>query len=50
MISVHPPYLETWDTGKSGPEMPLDAMMTLVTALLGLGAMRTFEKMNGRSK
>jgi hypothetical protein len=30
--------------------MPLDAMMTLVTALLGLGAMRTFEKMNGRSK
>ena len=39
-----------WFTGKPGPEMPLDAMMTLVTALLGLGAMRTFEKMNGRSK
>ena len=39
-----------WYTGQKGAEMPLDAMMTLVTALLGLGAMRTFEKMNGKSK
>ena len=43
------PFIQ-WITGRPGPEMPLDAMMTLVTALLGLGAMRTFEKMNGRSK
>ena len=43
------PFIQ-WLTGRPGPEMPLDAMMTLVTALLGLGAMRTFEKMNGRSK
>jgi hypothetical protein len=43
------PFIQWW-TGNPGPEMPLDAMMTLVTALLGLGAMRTFEKMNGKSK
>ena len=39
-----------WYTGQKGAEMPLDAMLTLVTSLLGLGAMRTFEKMHGRAK
>ena len=28
----------------------IDAMMELVLAMLGLGALRTVEKLNGRSK
>ena len=39
-----------WYTGKPGPEMPLEAMTTLVVSLLGLGGLRTFEKVMGRSK
>jgi len=34
----------------SGPVMPLEHIMTLVTALLGLGGLRTIEKLNGISK
>jgi|TARA_R110002167_G_scaffold6249_9_gene28565 hypothetical protein len=39
-----------WVTGKSGPELPLSIMMELVLALLGLGTLRTFEKLKGLSK
>jgi len=39
-----------WSTGKPGPEMPLEAMTTLVVSLLGLGGLRTFEKVMGRTK
>ena len=43
------PWLQ-WFTGKAGPNLPEDVMMELVLALLGLGALRTVEKMKGRSK
>lgn len=39
-----------WYTGQPGPVMPLEVMMTLVTSLLGLGALRTVEKFGGRAK
>ncbi len=39
-----------WYSGNPGPEMPLESMTTLVVSLLGLGAMRTFEKVTGKSK
>lgn len=39
-----------WATGKPGPELPLDVLMELVLAMLGLGALRTVEKMGGRAK
>jgi hypothetical protein len=39
-----------WCTGQSGPEMQTDVMMELVLALIGLGALRTAEKMAGKAK
>lgn len=39
-----------WATGKPGPVMQTDALLELVLALIGLGAMRTAEKMTGRAK
>lgn len=39
-----------WATGEPGPEMPTQAMMSLVISLLGLGGLRTVEKLNGRAK
>lgn len=39
-----------WVANKPGPEIPSDIMMELVIALLGLGTLRTIEKMKGRSK
>ena len=39
-----------WITGEEGPQMPLDHIMPLVVALLGLGAYRTGEKFGGRAK
>ena len=36
--------------GIAGPELPLSIMTELVYALLGLGALRTVEKLNGRTK
>ena len=39
-----------WITNKPGPQLPTEALMSLVTALLGLGALRTYEKLTGRSK
>ncbi len=32
------------------PELPLDVIMELVLAMLGLGALRTVEKLQGRAK
>ena len=39
-----------WFTGEPGPELPTEAMISLVMSLLGLGALRTFEKATGRAK
>ena len=43
------PWLQ-WITDKPGPVLPQDIMLELVIALLGLGALRTVEKMNGKAK
>lgn len=39
-----------WLTGDVGPEVPADVMMELVIAMLGLGGLRTFEKVKGKAK
>jgi hypothetical protein len=39
-----------WTTGQPGPTMPIDAMMELVTAMLGLSALRSYEKAVGVAK
>lgn len=39
-----------WASARPGPELPEDIILELVLALLGLGALRTVEKMNGRTK
>lgn len=39
-----------WVTNESGPVLPLSIIGDLVTALLGLGTLRTFEKIGGRAK
>lgn len=39
-----------WSTEKPGPDMQVDIMMELVIAMLGLGALRTVEKLNGKAK
>lgn len=39
-----------WLSAKPGPELPQDIILELVIALLGLGALRTVEKMKGRAK
>ncbi len=36
--------------GFKGPEIQMDQLMELVVALLGLGTLRTFEKITGRTK
>jgi len=36
--------------GGTGPDIQVDQLMELVVALLGLGALRTFEKLAGRAK
>ncbi len=43
------PWIQ-WITGKAGPNLPEDIIMELVLALLGLGALRTFEKVKGKTK
>ena len=43
------PLLE-WGTGVKGPELPTDIMLELVLGMLGLGALRTYEKLAGRAK
>ncbi|WP_286694066.1 3TM-type holin [Spongiibacter sp. UBA1325] len=39
-----------WATGKPGPQLPMESLMELVIAMLGLGAYRTIEKVKGRAK
>ncbi|MDD9911638.1 MAG: 3TM-type holin [Alphaproteobacteria bacterium] len=39
-----------WHTGEPGPVLPLEAIMTLVISILGLGGLRTYEKSTGRAK
>jgi hypothetical protein len=39
-----------WATGKPGPALATDVMMELVLALLGLGTLRTVEKLSGSAK
>jgi hypothetical protein len=39
-----------WWTGTPGPQLPLESMTSLVTAMLGLGGLRTFEKIIGKTK
>jgi len=39
-----------WTTGETGPSLPMDYVINLVYALLGLGSLRTVEKLNGRTK
>jgi len=39
-----------WVTGDPGPQMPIEHLMPLVIALLGLGAYRSWEKDRGRAK
>lgn len=39
-----------WWTGAPGPEMPTEALMSVIFSLLGLGGMRTVEKIKGRAK
>lgn len=39
-----------WATGEPGPVLPTDSLITLVLALIGLGGMRTFEKVKSISK
>jgi hypothetical protein len=48
-IFVFNPIIQ-WITGDPGPEMPTEAIMSMVVALLGLGGLRTVEKLNGRAK
>ena len=43
------PCLE-WYTGRPGPELPIDVLMELVLAMLGLSGLRTFEKLKGLAK
>ncbi len=43
------PWLQ-WLYGIKGPELPLDVIVELVIAMLGLGTLRTVEKFGGRAK
>ena len=43
------PWIQ-WVTGSAGPNLPKDIIMELVFALLGLGTLRTLEKIQGRAK
>ncbi len=43
------PLIQWW-TSKPGPVLPTAIMMDLVIAILGLGALRTVEKLAGRTK
>ena len=39
-----------WSTGQAGPAMPTEAMTSMVVTLLGLGGLRTYEKLQGKTK
>ena len=39
-----------WTTGQAGPDLPTDIVFELMLGLLGLGGLRTYEKLSGRTK
>ncbi len=39
-----------WLTGDPGPQLPMDNIMELILGMLGLGALRTFEKYTGKAR
>ena len=39
-----------WYTGQPGPTLPTDIVFELMLGLLGLGGLRTYEKLAGKSK
>lgn len=39
-----------WLTGNPGPALPNDIIMELVLGILGLGGLRTIEKLSGKAK
>lgn len=39
-----------WISGADGPVLPMDNIMELILGMLGLGALRTFEKYTGKAK
>lgn len=43
------PWLQ-WLYGIEGPQLPLDVMIDLVIAMLGLGTLRTLEKVKDKAK
>lgn len=43
------PWIQ-WFTGVAGPNLPKDIIMELIFALLGLGTLRTIEKIQGKAK
>jgi len=43
------PWIQ-WITGQNGPNLPEGVIMELVFALLGLGTLRTMEKIKGKTK
>ena len=43
------PWIQ-WIAARAGPNLPKDIILELVLALLGLGALRTLEKIKGRAK
>lgn len=43
------PWID-WLTDSPVPDIPTDIMMELVIAMLGLGALRTYEKLQGKAK
>jgi hypothetical protein len=45
---INPMFM--WITGFEGPKLPITALMNLVIALLGLGGLRTYEKLKGVTK
>jgi len=43
------PWIQ-WFTGKPGPDLPESVIMELILGLLGLGTLRTIEKIQGKAK
>ena len=43
------PWIQ-WLTSKPGPNLPQDIIMELVLGMLGLGTLRTIEKIQGKTK
>lgn len=43
------PWIQ-WITERPGPDLPKDVILELILALLGLGALRTVEKLKGKAK